>query len=70
MKDKYPIILSLKEIIEAERIISDKNENEAMEFMLNVLKKKIKEATKDRWKPVFELGGATQVQDSWFKVNG
>ena len=48
MKDKYPIIFSLKEIIEAEIIISDKNEKEAMEFMTNVLKKKIKEATKDR----------------------
>ena len=68
MKDKYPIIFSLKEIIEAEIIISDNNEKEAMEFMTNVLKKKIKEATKDKWRPVFELGGATQVQGSMFMV--
>ena len=65
MKDKYTIIFSLREIIEAERIISDKNKEESMEFMINVLKKKIKEATKDKWRPVFELGGATQVQGSW-----
>ncbi len=48
MKDKYTIIFSLREIIEAERIISDKNKEEAMEFMMNVIKKKIKEATKDK----------------------
>ena len=70
MKDKYPIIFSLNEIIEAERIISDKDEKEALKFMNNVFKKKILEATKEKWKPVFELRGANIPEFRyWLKVS-
>ncbi len=48
MKDKYSIIFSLNEIIEAERIISDKDEKEALKFMMNVFKKKMLDATKEK----------------------
>ncbi len=48
MKKIYNILFKLEEIIEAEKIISDNDKEEALKFMKNVLRKKILEATKSK----------------------
>jgi len=57
MKEKVVISLNQKEQIELERITTDGDEKRALEFLKEVVKKKINKAAAPGCKPVFEWQG-------------
>ena len=57
MKEKVVISLNQKEQIELERITTDRDEKRALEFLKEVVKKKIDKAAAPGCKPVFEWSG-------------
>lgn len=57
MKEKVVISLNQKEQIELERITTDGNEKQALEFLREVVKKKAAKAAAPGCKPVFEWHG-------------
>lgn len=57
MKEKVVISLNQKEQIELERITTDGDEKRALEFLKEVVKKKIDKAAVSGCKPVFEWHG-------------
>ena len=57
MKEKIIIGLDQKEQIELERITTDSDEKQALEFLKQVVKKKVNKANAPGCKPVFEWSG-------------
>lgn len=57
MKEKIVISLSQKEQIELEQIVTDEDEKQALEFLTEVIKKKVDKANAPGCKPVFEWQG-------------
>lgn len=57
MKEKVVISLNQKEQIELERITTDLDEKQALEFLREVVKKKAAKAAAPGCKPVFEWRG-------------
>lgn len=57
MKEKIVISLNQKEQIEVERVITDEDEKQALEFLKGVIKKKVDKANAPGCKPVFEWAG-------------
>ena len=57
MKEKVVISLNQKEQIELERITTDGDEKQALEFLKQVVKKKVEKANAPGCKPVFEWQG-------------
>lgn len=57
MKEKVVINLDQREQIEVERIITDSDEKQALEFLKKVIKKKIDQASALGCKPIFEWQG-------------
>jgi|GEM_PF-3368035 len=57
MKEKIIISLDQKEQIELERIVTDSDEKQALEFLKEVVKKKVDKATAPGCKPIFEWRG-------------
>lgn len=57
MKEKVVISLNQKEQIELERITTDGDEKQALEFLREVVKKKAAKAAAPGCKPVFEWSG-------------
>jgi len=54
MKEKVVINLDQKEQIELERIVTDSDEKQALEFLKEAIKKKVDKANAPGCKPVFE----------------
>jgi len=54
MKEKVVINLNQKEQIELEQIVTDEDEKQALEFLKEVVKKKVDKANAPGCKPVFE----------------
>jgi len=54
LKEKVVINLDQKEQIELERIVTDSDEKQALEFLKEVIKKKVDKANAPGCKPVFE----------------
>lgn len=54
MKEKIVISLNEKEQVELEQIIIDEDEKQALEFLKEVIKKKVDKADVQGCKPVFE----------------
>ncbi|MCJ7646898.1 hypothetical protein MUO65_08420 [bacterium] len=62
MKEKVVISLNQEEQIELERITADGDEKQALEFLKEVVKKKVDKANAPGCKPVFEwLGKEPQI---------
>ncbi len=57
MKEKIFINLNQKEQIELEQIIMDEDKKQALEFLKEVIKKKVDKANAPKCKPVFEWAG-------------
>ena len=57
MKEKVVISLNQEEQIELERITTDGDEKQALEFLKEVVKKKVDKANAPGCKPVFEWQG-------------